>query len=50
MLYNQETMTQDIAISVRQVSKKFRLFSSPKERIAEALHPFRRNTIVNSGR
>jgi len=35
-------MDQDIAISVRQVSKKFRLFNSPKERIAEALHPFRK--------
>lgn len=35
-------MNQDIAISVRQVSKKFRLFNSPKERLAEALHPFRK--------
>lgn len=35
-------MDTDIAISVRNVSKKFRLFSSPKERLFEALHPFRR--------
>lgn len=42
MLYSQETMNKDIAISVRQVSKKFRLFSSAKERLAEALHPFRK--------
>lgn len=42
MSYSRETMDQDIAISVRQVSKKFRLFNSPKERIAEALHPFRK--------
>lgn len=32
----------DIAISVRQVSKKYRLFDSPKERLIEALHPFRK--------
>lgn len=35
-------MNQDVAIEVSQVSKKFRLFNSPKERIAEALHPFRK--------
>jgi len=35
-------MGTDIAISVRNVSKKFRLFSSPKERLFEALHPFRK--------
>lgn len=29
-------------IVVRNVSKKFRLFASPKERLLEALHPFRR--------
>lgn len=28
------------AISVQNVSKKFRLFNSPKERLLEALHPF----------
>lgn len=35
-------MDNDIAISVRDVSKKFRLFSSPEERLIEALHPFRK--------
>lgn len=35
-------MNTDIAISVRNVAKKFRLFSSPKERLYEALHPFRK--------
>ncbi|WP_137938179.1 ABC transporter ATP-binding protein [Chitinivorax sp. B] len=30
----------EVAISVRQVSKKFRLFKSAKERMLEALHPF----------
>ena len=30
------------AIVVRNLSKKFRLFASPKERLIEALHPFRR--------
>ncbi len=35
-------MNTDIAISVRNVSKKFRLFSSPQERLLEALHPFRK--------
>lgn len=29
-------------IVVRNVSKKFRLFASPKERLLEALHPFRK--------
>ncbi len=42
MLSSKESKNQDIAISVRQVSKKFRLFNSPKERLAEALHPFRK--------
>ena len=32
----------DVAISVRDVSKKFRLFDSPRERLAEALHPLRK--------
>lgn len=40
MLYSKETMNQDIV--VRQVSKKFRLFNSHRERIAEAFHPFRK--------
>jgi lipopolysaccharide transport system ATP-binding protein len=35
-------LTKDIAISVRNVSKKFRLFTSPSVRLAEALHPFRK--------
>lgn len=35
-------MSEEIAISVRDVSKKYRLFSSPKERLKEALHPFRK--------
>lgn len=35
-------MNQEIVISVRHVSKKFRLFNSAKERLAEALHPFRK--------
>lgn len=35
-------MHDTIAISVRNVSKKFRLFASPKERLLEALHPFRK--------
>jgi lipopolysaccharide transport system ATP-binding protein len=35
-------MGSDIAISVRDVAKKFRLFASPKERLMEALHPFRK--------
>ncbi len=30
------------AIAVHNVSKKFRLFASPKERLLEALHPFRK--------
>ena len=42
MSYNQESMPSDIAISIRNVSKKFRLFRSSKERLLEALHPFRK--------
>lgn len=42
MSYNQKPMHSDIAISVRDVSKKFKLFSSLKERLTEALHPFRK--------
>ena len=30
------------AISVRDVSKKYRLYGSPHERLMEALHPFRK--------
>jgi lipopolysaccharide transport system ATP-binding protein len=35
-------MSSEAVIAVRNVSKKFRLFSSAKERLTEALHPFRR--------
>lgn len=35
-------MNTDVAISVRKLAKKFRLFSSPNERLYEALHPFRK--------
>jgi lipopolysaccharide transport system ATP-binding protein len=31
---------ESVAISVQNVSKKFRLFNSPRERLLEALHPF----------
>lgn len=32
----------DGAISIRNLSKKYRLFNTPKERLFEALHPFRK--------
>ena len=35
-------MTVEVAISVRDVTKKYRLFRSPQERMKEALHPFRK--------
>jgi len=35
-------MQSNTAIVVRNVSKKFRLFGSPKERLMEALHPLRK--------
>lgn len=35
-------MQNDIAISVADVSKKFRLFASPHQRFIEALHPLRK--------
>ncbi len=35
-------MSEEIAINLRGVSKKYRLFLSPKERLKEALHPFRK--------
>lgn len=35
-------MPLECVITVQNVSKKFRLFSSDKERLIEALHPFRR--------
>jgi ABC-type polysaccharide/polyol phosphate transport system ATPase subunit len=31
---------KEIAVSIHDVSKKFRLFNSPQERLFEALHPF----------
>ena len=33
---------ESIAVSVQNVSKKFRLFNSPKERLLEAFHPFKK--------
>jgi len=33
---------ESIAVSVQNVSKKFRLFNSPKERLLEVLHPFKK--------
>lgn len=35
-------MNEQSVIAIDNVSKKFRLFSSPKDRLAEALHPFRK--------
>lgn len=35
-------MSEEIAISVFGVSKKYHLFASPQERLKEALHPFRK--------
>ena len=35
-------MENSSAVSVQNVSKKFRLFGSPKERFWEALHPFKK--------
>jgi lipopolysaccharide transport system ATP-binding protein len=32
----------DVAISVRNLSKKYRLYDSPQQRMKEALHPFRK--------
>ena len=32
----------DIAISVKNLSKKYRLYDSPQQRLKEALHPFRK--------
>ena len=31
-----------IAVSLKNISKKFRLFESPKDRLKEALHPFKK--------
>jgi len=35
-------LTSDLAISVRDVSKNYKLYPSHKERLKEALHPFRK--------
>jgi len=35
-------MTADLAISIRELAKKYRLYSSPGERLKEAFHPFRK--------
>jgi len=35
-------MEQDIAISVKNLSKKYRLYDSPKHQLKEALNPFRK--------
>ena len=35
-------MSGQTAISIRNISKKYRLFSSAKERLVEALHPFKK--------
>jgi lipopolysaccharide transport system ATP-binding protein len=35
-------MTENIAVSIQNVCKKYRLFASPHERVKEALHPFRK--------
>src|SRR5258706_3460270 len=35
-------MTREIAVSVRELTKKFRLFSTPMERLKESLHPLRK--------
>jgi ABC-type polysaccharide/polyol phosphate transport system ATPase subunit len=32
----------DIAVSIQNVAKKYRLFSTPRERLKESLHPFRK--------
>jgi ABC-type polysaccharide/polyol phosphate transport system ATPase subunit len=36
-------MNDNVAISVRDVSKKYKLFSSAKDRLKEALHPLRKS-------
>jgi lipopolysaccharide transport system ATP-binding protein len=35
-------MSDDIAVSVRDLTKKYRLFSTPMERLKESLHPLRK--------
>jgi len=35
-------MNREIAVSVRELTKKYRLFSTPMERLKESLHPLRK--------
>lgn len=35
-------MTREIAVSIRELTKKYRLFSTPMERLKESLHPLRK--------
>jgi lipopolysaccharide transport system ATP-binding protein len=35
-------MTAEIAVSVRDLTKSYRLFSTPLDRLKESLHPFRK--------
>ncbi len=35
-------MRDEIAVELSGIAKKYRLFSSPRERVAEAIHPFRK--------
>jgi teichoic acid transport system ATP-binding protein len=39
---DEQLMPQDIAICVRNLGKKYLLYDSPKHRLKEALHPFRK--------
>lgn len=41
-LIDSRVMNEQPVIAISNISKKFRLFSTPKERLAEALHPFRK--------
>jgi lipopolysaccharide transport system ATP-binding protein len=41
-LIDSRVTNEQPAIAISNISKKFRLFSTPKERLAEALHPFRK--------
>jgi lipopolysaccharide transport system ATP-binding protein len=40
--YAEQRLSDDVAISVNGVSKKFRLFDNPGDRLKEALHPLRK--------
>src|SRR5208282_2808412 len=35
-------MDSTIAVSIQDISKKYKLFNTPHERLLEALHPFRK--------